>query len=390
MSTTPTPFVKSAVSKYYFRLVENGTLERDPAQLRVIQALDNLNADLAERRLANKKSSLGWLFSKRKSAWTDVSGLYIWGSVGRGKTMLMDAFFNHSPIRRKRRIHFHEFMADVHERIHAHRKLVKQGIAKEDDPIGPVSDQIADEVRLLCFDEFTVRDVADAAIMRRLFSKLFEHNVVVVATSNVAPDNLYKDGLRRGDFLPFIDLLKERVGIVELDARTDFRLEKLGNRPVYSHPLDQKAASTYESAWEALIGNAPVTPATLEVKGREVHVPQAALGIARFHFSDLCERPLGANDYLKIAKKFHTVFIEGIPTFDAAKRNEAKRFINLIDAIYDSQTKMVVTAEAPAPDLNAGLGGTEAFEFDRTVSRLIEMQSDDYLALPHGTHRKLA
>ncbi|MEM8794224.1 MAG: cell division protein ZapE [Pseudomonadota bacterium] len=368
----------------YRQMVTDGVLDEDNAQIRAAKALDSLNLDLAERKLANKKSSLGWLFSKRRSAWAEVSGLYIWGDVGRGKTMLMDLFFEHSPIRRKRRVHFHEFMGDVHNRIHAHRQKVRDGKAREDDPIGPVSDALADEVRLLCFDEFTVRDVADAMIMRRLFVNLFRHNVVVVATSNVDPDDLYKDGLRRGDFLPFIDLLKSRVDVLHLNARTDFRLEKLGDQPVYSYPLDLKAQNTMEKAWSAFTGNATPKATTLTVKGRTVDVPRAAAGAARFTFADLCEKPLGAADYLKIAQTFHTVFLDAIPVLTAETRNEAKRFITLIDALYDARVKLVATAEAAPTTLNSGLRDVEAFEFDRTVSRLIEMQSDEYLATPHG------
>lgn len=358
----------------------NGGLEEDVAQLAVIARLDSVNRDLAERKLANKSSSLGWLFSKRKSAWTNVKGLYIWGSVGRGKTMLMDLFFDASNIRRKQRVHFHEFMADVHDRIHAHREALKRGEVTSDDPIVPVANAIADEVRLLCFDEFTVRDIADAMIMRRLFTQLFVRHVVIIATSNVDPKDLYKDGLRRADFMPFIDLLQENVDVAKLDARTDFRLEKLGNRPVYSYPLNDASAEQFEELWKTIISGEQPQQLELTIKGRQVLVPLAALGAARFAFSDLCEKPLGATDYLKIAQSFHTLFIDGIPILTAEKRNEAKRFINLIDTIYDAGVKLVVTAAAPPTELNAGLREVEAFEFDRTVSRLIEMQSDEYLS----------
>ena len=370
----------SSILSKYRQLVTGGGLEEDVAQLAVIDRLDAVNRDLAERKLANKSSSLGWLFSKRKSGWANVKGLYIWGSVGRGKTMLMDLFFDASNIRRKQRVHFHEFMADVHDRIHAHREALKRGEATSDDPIVPVANAIADKVRLLCFDEFTVRDIADAMIMRRLFTQLFARQVVIIATSNVDPDDLYKDGLRRADFMPFIDLLKANVDVVKLDARTDFRLEKLGNKPVYSHPLNDVSTAQFDELWKAIIGGEKPQRLELTIKGRQVEVPMAALGTARFTFSDLCEKPLGATDYLKIAQSFHTLFIEDIPTFTAEKRNEAKRFINLIDTIYDAGVKLVVTAAAAPTELNAGLREVEAFEFDRTVSRLIEMQSDEYLS----------
>lgn len=370
----------SSVLTKYRQLVVSGGLEEDVAQLTVIDRLDAVNGDLAERKLANKSSSLGWLFSKRKSAWMNVKGLYIWGSVGRGKTMLMDLFFEASNIRRKQRVHFHEFMADVHERIHAHREALKRGEATSDDPIVPVANAIADEVRLLCFDEFTVRDIADAMIMRRLFTQLFARHVVIIATSNVDPEDLYRDGLRRADFMPFIDLLKKNVDVAKLDARTDFRLEKIGNKPVYSHPLNEASAKQFDELWKTITSGELPQRLELTIKGRQVEVPMVALGAARFAFSDLCEKPLGATDYLKIAQSFHTLFIEGIPNFSAEKRNEAKRFINLIDTIYDAGVKLVVTAAAPPTELNAGLRKVEAFEFDRTVSRLIEMQSDEYLS----------
>ena len=370
----------SSILIKYRQLVASGGLEEDVAQLAVIGRLDSVNQDLAERKLANKSSSLGWLFHKRKSAWTNVKGLYIWGSVGRGKTMLMDLFFDASNIRRKQRVHFHEFMADVHERIHAHREALKRGEATSDDPIVPVANAIADEVRLLCFDEFTVRDIADAMIMRRLFTQLFARQVVIIATSNVDPDDLYQDGLRRADFMPFIDLLKENVLVTKLDARTDFRLEKLGNKPVYSQPLNDASAAQFDELWKTITSGEPSQRLELTIKGRQVTVPMTALGAARFTFPDLCEKPLGATDYLKIAQSFHTLFIEGVPSFTAEKRNEAKRFINLIDTLYDAGVKLVVTADGPPTELNAGLREVEAFEFDRTVSRLIEMQSDEYLS----------
>jgi len=376
-----------SVLERYRTMIRDGALEEDPAQLVIVEHLERLNSDLAERKLANKKSSLGWLFGARNNSWHNVLGLYIWGDVGRGKTMLMDIFYEISPIRRKRRIHFHEFMGDVHNRIYNHRQALKRGETKQDDPIIPVANAIADEVRLLCFDEFSVRDVADAMIMRRLFTQLFHRNVVVVATSNVDPDDLYKDGLQRNDFLPFIAMLKTRVTVLRLDARTDFRMEKLGNQPVYSYPLDDNSRRKIDAAWKALIGNQEARSSSLTVQGRTIPIPRTFLGAARFSFADLCEKPLGAGDYLKIAQTFHTVFLDRIPTFNAERRNEAKRFITLIDALYDSRVKLVATAQTSPQDLNAGLRQAEAFEFDRTVSRLIEMQSDTYLAEPHAAKR---
>ncbi len=373
------------VFAHYCRMVENKQLEEDEAQLRAIKNLDFLNQDLATRKLANKKSSLGWLFGARNSAWKDVQGLYIWGSVGRGKTMLMDLFYETSLIRRKKRVHFHEFMDDIHKRIHQHRQNAKKNQktkrdkASTDDPIIPVANQICEEVRLLCFDEFTVRDITDAMIMRRLFTHLFMHNVVIVATSNVAPDDLYQDGLRRGDFLSFINVLKKNTTVLELNARTDFRLEKTGQHSVFLYPLDLRTLQKIDQIWQNLTKNQKPAPTLIKNKGREIMVKQATNQIARFSFEDLCEKPLGASDYLKVAEQFKTIILDDIPRFQPEKRNEAKRFINLIDALYDARITLFASAEAAPEALNNGLNNVEAFEFDRTVSRLIEMQSDSYL-----------
>jgi cell division protein ZapE len=362
--------------------VSSGAIERDRAQVALLKQLEALAERLSGFRLARKTSALGWLFGKRDPA--PPKGLYVWGSVGRGKTMLMDLFFESLPIQRKRRVHFHAFMADVHERIHGWRSQLKAGTVKGDDPIGPVADALAKEAWVLCFDEFTVTDIADAMILGRLFTALFAHGVVVVATSNVEPDRLYEGGLNRTLFLPFIALLKERMGIAKLDARTDFRLEKLAGSPVYYTPADAHAYEALTRAFRSLTGHSHGKPVTLTVKGHPVEIPEAEGGVARFSFADLCSKPLGAADYLSIAEEFHTVILEDIPRMTFERRNEAKRFITLIDALYDSHVKLLASAEAEAPDLYKADTGREAFEFDRTVSRLIEMRSEEYLALPHG------
>jgi cell division protein ZapE len=366
----------------YDALARSGAIERDPAQLALIARLDQLAAELAEHRLARKSSALGWLFGRKQPE--PIRGLYVWGQVGRGKTMLMDLFFEGLAVRRKRRVHFHAFMADVHERIHAWRQKLKQGAVKGDDPIRPVAEALADEAWVLCFDEFTVTDIADAMILGRLFTALFERGVVVVATSNVEPDRLYEGGLNRTLFLPFIALLEERMAVVQLDARTDFRLEKLAGASVYHVPADVAARRALDLAFKRLTGLDRGEPVMIRVKGHDVSVPQAAGGVARFTFAELCDRPLGASDYLALARDFHTIIVDGIPAMDLARRNEAKRFITLIDALYDSRVKLLASAEVEAPQIYEAETGREAFEFDRTVSRLIEMRSTEYLSLPHG------
>ena len=366
----------------YDALVSSGAIERDPAQVKLLRQLETLAESLGSFRLARKPSALGWLFGKKNPA--PPKGLYVWGSVGRGKTMLMDLFFEALPVRRKRRVHFHAFMADVHERIHDFRQKLKTGAVKGDDPIAPVAEALAAEAWVLCFDEFTVTDIADAMILGRLFTALFAHGVVVVATSNVEPQHLYEGGLNRALFLPFIALLQERMNVVKLESRTDFRLEKLAGSPVFYTPADEQSHAALTRAFRNLTGREQGKPVTLTVKGHPVEVPQAASGVARFSFEDLCSRPLGAADYLAIADEFETVILENIPRMTFERRNEAKRFIMLVDAFYDARVKLLASAEAEAHELYRADAGREAFEFDRTVSRLIEMRSEEYLALPHG------
>jgi cell division protein ZapE len=298
--------------------------------------------------------------------------------------MLMDLFFAASPVVRKRRVHFHEFMVDVHERIHDWRQRLRRGEVSGEDPIAPVAAALAEQAWLLCFDEFHVTDIADAMILGRLFRRLFEHGVVVVATSNVAPDELYRDGLNRSLFVPFIALIEERMDVVRLAARADFRLEKLGGAPVWLVPADASAQAALDTAWRSLTAGNAAPPRELLVKGHLVRVPRAAMGVARFSFAELCEQPLGAEDYLKLAREFHTLVLDRIPVMNYAQRNEAKRFIALIDTLYDNAVKLVASAEAAPTALYQANDGFEAQEFKRTASRLIEMGSRGYLALPHG------
>jgi len=272
----------------------------------------------------------------------------------------------------------------VHERIHAWRQKLKRGEVAGDDPIRPVAADLAEEAWVLCFDEFAIVDIADAMIVGRLFTALFEMGVVVVATSNVPPDDLYKEGLNRTLFLPFVKLVKERMEVFELAARTDFRLEKLGDTPVYFAPADDAARRALDGILARLTRGARPKPALLKVHGHPIEVPEQAMGVARFPYELLCRRPLGAADYIAIARAYHTVLIDGVPALNASQRDEARRLITLIDILYERRVKLIVSAEAEPEELFHAETGNEAFEFARTVSRLAEMRSRDYLALPRG------
>ncbi|MGO9006155.1 MAG: cell division protein ZapE [Beijerinckiaceae bacterium] len=381
--------VQHPLLECYFELARRGELERDAAQEAVLGKLGELSAALASYRPTRKAGALGWLLAAKDRA-AVLRGLYIWGSVGRGKTMLMDLFHDETRIVRKRRVHFHAFMADVHARIFSFRQQLKKGLVKGDDPIAPIAEAIADESWLICFDEFNVTDIADAMILGRLFNALFQRGVVVVATSNVAPKSLYGNGLNRALFLPFIDLIEERMDVVRLDARTDFRLEKLSGASVYHVPADAKAKAALTRAFATLTGVAVARGHELSVLGRKIRVPQAKGGVARFRFSDLCEKPLGALDHLAIAESFHTIVLDDIPVIAADKRNEAKRFIILIDTLYDQHVKLIASAAAEPAELYLGWENGEAFEFARTASRLIEMRSAAYLGLAHGSIASIA
>ena len=373
----------STVAERYAALAHEGEIERDPAQESVALKLARLEERLAQHRLSRKSSHLGWLFAKSKPA-GPIKGLYIHGDVGRGKTMLMDLFFGLSSVERKRRAHFHEFMADVHERLNAVRHEMKAGRIVDADPIRHVADALAEESWLLCFDEFHVTDIADAMILGRLFTQLFEQGVVVVATSNVEPDDLYKDGLNRALFVPFITLLRAHMDVVRLEAPKDFRLEKLSGQPVWYVPADEDAEVALNIAWQRLTGTLSGEPCEIPMKGRVIRVAEAAKGVARFSFAQLCGQPLGASDYLRIAREFHTIILDRVPVMDYPQRNEAKRFIALIDTLYDNAVKLVASAAAEPSALYLAMEGYEANEFKRTASRLFEMRSNEYLALPHG------
>jgi cell division protein ZapE len=361
----------------YEALVSADELKSDSDQRAASEKLADIQQQL---EAVPPRGSTLWRFLGKKP--DPVRGLYLSGGVGRGKSMLMDLFFDCVQINRKRRAHFHEFMLDIHARLKVER-------AKEEgDPIPPVVEALADEARLLCFDEMVVNNMADAAIMSRLFAGLFDAGVTVVTTSNRAPDDLYKDGLNRQLFLPFIALVQERLDIMALDGPTDYRRDRLGNAQTWLVPNGAEATASLSQTFFRLTDYPPedranVPTAELDVgAGRTLHVPKALKGVGVFSFKRLCTEARGAADYLAIARRFHTVIIVGIPVLGPEKRNEAARFVTLIDALYEYRVKLLASADAEPDALYPT--GDGRFEFDRTVSRLIEMQSEDYLADGHG------
>jgi cell division protein ZapE len=355
----------------YRAAIADGELKSDAAQERAAAKLQALAKALKSYRPGRRL-----FFTPPPPA---PRGLYLWGDVGRGKSMLMDLFFAQTQLERKVRIHFNEFMVETHARIHEERQK-----AGSSDPIPPVARHIAERARLLYFDEFQVNDVADAMILGRLFEQLFGHGVVIVATSNIPPNRLYEGGLNRQLFLPFIAEIEQRLEIVELNGPVDYRLQRMSGLAVYLHPLGPQADAAMDAAWRRLTDTAIGAPTSLTVLGRALTVPQAAKGVARFGFDALCAKPLAGADYLAMAHAFHTVLIDHIPRLGPDQRNEARRFILLIDTLYDEGVKLICSADAPPEELYAAGDGAEAFR--RTASRLHEMQSEEYLRRGHGIH----
>jgi cell division protein ZapE len=359
------------VKRLYSRRLAAGIVLPDPAQAAAIEKLDRLGRALGKP---------GWFGNGKPQR-----GLYLWGAVGRGKSMLMDLFFETVTLKQKRRVHFHDFMLETHAFIFEWRKLSPAERRKHtayvrdagDDPIAPAAKRVADQARLLCFDEFHVNQIADAMILGRLFEQLFDRGVTVVATSNRKPGDLYKDGINRQLFLPFIGRLEEELEVVELKAARDYRLERLTSAPVYYSPLGPEADAAMDAAFTRLTAGSKATPDTLDVGGRTLSVPRQAMGVARFSFEELCAKPLGAADYLAIARHYHTVLIDRVPQMGHEQRNWAARFVTLIDALYEAKTKVVMSAGAQPDALYTATDG--AFEFQRTASRLHEMRSAEYL-----------
>jgi cell division protein ZapE len=361
--------MSGSIVEAYDRAATRGELQADPAQRQLAERLDRLAAELAQYEPSG--NLLGILRPKSRPP----RGLYIQGDVGCGKTMLLDMFFERAPVRKKRRVHFHEFMQEVHAAIFAIRKA---GHDRNGDAVVTAARDIAAATRLLCFDEFQVNDIADAMMLGRLFEALFAAGTVIVLTSNVRPADLYRHGLNRQVFLPFIRLIEERLELVALSGSTDYRLQRVGGEQVYFCPLGAGADARMQWLWKRLTDTDRGDPLILAVKSRVFRVPQAAKRIARFDFADLCQAAVGAADYLAVAAVFDTVFVEKIPELQPAQLNEARRFTTLVDTLYDRQIRLVASAETPPEGIYAAGLGT--FEFARTVSRLREMISASYWA----------
>lgn len=364
----------STLENAYARRLADGQIRPDPVQAQALQALVRLETDLTH-------AGRGLVARLRRPR--SERGVYLWGPVGRGKSMLMDLFFETAPVERRRRVHFHVFMGEVHRLIDFWRKAdaagrkARFGRHRGDDPVPPVADVIASQASLLCFDELQVTDIADAMILGRLFEALFERGVTLVATSNREPGGLYKDGINRQLFIPFIDLLKARMEIVTVAGPHDYRLDRLRAAGVWFSPIDPDNRRSFRALWAEMLNGEAEAGAAIEVLGRKLEFPTAHGDLLRASFASLCATALGPNDYLAVAERFHTIFLEDVPALSPAKRDEARRFVTLVDALYEARRKLIILAQAEPGRLYPE--GDGAFEFERTASRLQEMRSADWL-----------
>jgi cell division protein ZapE len=365
----------------YKTMIANGSLAADPAQATAVERLQDLWERMRDYEPepvpANGGGLLARLMRRRHAEEYVPTGLYLVGEVGRGKSMLMDLFFDTAQVARKQRIHFHRFIQTIHARIHTYKKAHPEVT----DPIPPLADQISADATLLCFDEFQVNDIADAMILGRLFQALFDRGVVVVTTSNIPPDDLFKGQPGRDAFLPFIALIKQRLELLVMQGGRDYRRERMRGLRTWLVPADEMSRRELDKAFLRLTGGSAVRPVSLTVMGRELIVPQASDGVARFDFDSLCNTALGAGDYLAIATHFHTLVLDGIPRLSPENYDQARRFIMLVDTLYDQRVKLIASADATPDQLYQR--GENAKMFERTASRLDEMQSEDWLALAH-------